>query len=75
MATVRTMQWGAGETAEALTRAVSGWLALPFDGLRVAHAFAVKEGWVSRSLLASRDFERSVVALERAALGPFARSV
>lgn len=64
----------AGDAAAALSRALSGCLAAPFDGLRVAHACAVELGWVPRSMLASREVERTLAALERAALGPFART-
>jgi hypothetical protein len=48
---------------------------LPFDLLRAQHARAVQAGLLPRSLLASRDFERTLGALERAALGPLARRV
>jgi hypothetical protein len=49
--------------------------ALPFDALRASHAIAVKAGLVQNSMLASRDFEHVVSALERATLGPLARRV
>jgi len=48
---------------------------LPFDIARAQHARAVQAGLLPRSLLASRDFERALTALERAALGPLARRV
>jgi hypothetical protein len=48
---------------------------LPFDALRVNHANLVKAGIVENSMLASRDFERALGALERIALGPMARRV
>ena len=48
---------------------------LPFDVLRTQHAEAVHAGLMANSILESRDFERTVDALEHIALGPFARSV
>jgi hypothetical protein len=48
---------------------------LPFDTARVVHARAARAGLVSRSLLASRDFEHGLGALERMLLGPWARRV
>jgi hypothetical protein len=50
-------------------------LHLPFDALRGQHALAVRTGLIARSMLESRDFERSMDALERAALGILARRV
>jgi hypothetical protein len=58
---------------------VAGWTAskaiaaLPFDTLRANHASAVRAGLVQNSMLASRDFEHVVVALEQMTLGPLAR--
>ncbi len=49
--------------------------AMPFDALRASHAIAAKAGFVQNSMLASRDFEHVVSALERATLGPLARRV
>lgn len=46
---------------------------LPFDALRAMHATGVQAGLIKRSMLESRDFERVVVAMERAMLGPLAR--
>ena len=48
---------------------------LPFDLLRAQHARAVQAGWLPRSMLASREFERALTALERLSLGPLARRV
>jgi hypothetical protein len=48
---------------------------MPFDALRASHAIAAKAGFVQNSMLASRDFEHLVTALERATLGPLARRV
>jgi len=53
----------------------SALAAVPFDGLRANYASAVRAGLVQRSILASRDFEHVVGALERLALGPLARRV
>jgi hypothetical protein len=51
------------------------WAAVPFDALRAQYAEAVRCGMLERSMLASRDFERTVHALERLSLGPLARRV
>lgn len=45
----------------------------PFDTLRWAHAASVRAGWVPRSLRESAAFEQTLMALERALLGPLAR--
>ena len=44
-----------------------------FDALRAAHAGWVMLGLAPRSMLASRDVDMAVDALERCTLGPFAR--
>lgn len=54
---------------------VSDTLHLPFDVMRSQHAQAVHAGLLTNSMLASRDFERAVDALEHITLGPFARHV
>lgn len=59
----------------AIRKAGKALAALPFDALRFGHASAVRAGLVQRSLLASRDFERALGALERVVLGPLARRV
>ncbi len=48
---------------------------LPFDLMRTQHAEAVHAGLLANSILASRDFEKTVDALEHLTLGPFARHV
>ena len=53
----------------------SDLLHLPFDQLRSQHAQAVQAGLLAKSMLASRDFEHAVDALEHITLGPFARHV
>lgn len=50
-------------------------LGLPFDIARAQYARAVQLGLVERSMLASRDFARTLGAVERLALGPWARHV
>ena len=54
------------------SRSVAG---LPFDTARAQYAWAVQAGLVKRSLLASRDFERSLGALEQLTCGALARQV
>jgi hypothetical protein len=56
-------------TAQVLAQA----LGLPFDALRAQYASAVQAGLIERSMLAHRDFENLLGALERASLGPWAR--
>jgi hypothetical protein len=48
---------------------------LPFDAARAQYARAVQLGLIERSILASRDFECALGALERLTLGPLARYV
>jgi hypothetical protein len=56
--------------------ALSAWLlALPFDALRAQYSSAVRLGMIRRSMLASRDFECLLGAMERGLLGPYARRV
>ncbi len=50
-------------------------LGLPFDVARAQYARAVQVGLIQRSMLASRDFSRTVGALEQITLGPWARHV
>lgn len=59
--------------AEATRGAFASLFAMPFDALRAQYASAVKAGWVERSMLAARDFERAVSAMEQLTLGPLAR--
>jgi len=54
---------------------ISDTLHLPFDVARTQHAEAVHAGLLANSMLASRDFEHALDALEHMTLGPFARSV
>ncbi|MDE2252917.1 MAG: hypothetical protein KGL42_01410 [Betaproteobacteria bacterium] len=48
---------------------------MPFDAMREHYASAVRAGLIERSQIASASFERKLVALERATLGPWARRV
>ena len=50
-------------------------LRLPFDSARAQYARGVQVGLIERSILASRDFECALGALERLTLGPLARRV
>ena len=52
---------------------VSATLSLPFDVMREQHAQGVHAGLMANSMLESRDFEKTIDALEHATLGPFAR--
>jgi hypothetical protein len=80
-----TAVWVAAQTPTGQTWLVdalaAGWTAgkaiaaVPFDTLRANYASAVRAGLVRNSMLASRDFEHVVAALERVALGPLARRV
>jgi hypothetical protein len=50
-------------------------LGLPFDIARAQYARAVQIGLIERSMLASREFSRTVGAWEQLTLGPWARHV
>ena len=50
-------------------------LGLPFDIARAQYARAVQLGLLERSMLASRDFARTLGAIEKMTLGPWARRV
>jgi hypothetical protein len=65
----------AGACAVAGLQWVSDAMHLPFDVMRSQHAEAVHAGLMANSILESRDFEKTVDALEHMALGPFARHV
>lgn len=79
---VRT-PWGArnfkalddGAALQAVRRAASGLLALPFDAVRAQYGAAVELGLIRRSMLDGRAFEQALGALERLSLGAFARQV
>jgi len=57
----------------ALRQGIGAFTSPAFDAMRAAHASWVVLGFAPRSLLASRDVEAAVDALERFTLGPFAR--
>jgi hypothetical protein len=63
------------KTAVSFDRTTRAALGLPFDVLREHYAKAVRAGLIQESMLASRDLERVLAALEHASLGPWARSV
>jgi hypothetical protein len=67
--------YDAGTCAVAGLQWVSDAMHLPFDVMRCQHAEAVHAGLMANSILESRDFEKTVDALEHMALGPFARHV
>jgi hypothetical protein len=59
----------------AAAKTASNFLTLPFDIAREEYAHAVQVGLIERSMLASAKFGRTLSELERAMLGPWARSV
>lgn len=60
---------------EAGRATIGAWTAPNFDALRAGYATLVSLRVLPRSMLASRDVERTVDTLERCTLGPFARRV
>lgn len=58
-----------------MERAAMPLLALPFDMARALYAAAVQVGSIERSMLAWAKFERTLDALEKQTLGPWARRV
>lgn len=60
---------------QAVRRAASGLLALPFDAVRAQYGAAVELGLIRRSMLDGHAFEQALGALERLSLGAFARQV
>jgi hypothetical protein len=56
-------------------RAAVPMLARPFDMARALYATGVHIGFIERSMLAWARFEATVDALEKLALGPWARRV
>jgi hypothetical protein len=63
------------DSASAVAQVGMGILRLPFDAARAQYARGVQVGLIERSILASRDFECALGALERLTLGPLARRV
>ncbi|MDE2454794.1 MAG: hypothetical protein KGL43_14470 [Burkholderiales bacterium] len=66
--------WWPAVPLQQARRGGSPWT-LPFDGAREQYACAVRAGLLPNSMLASRDVERTLDALERLTLGPLARRV
>lgn len=58
---------------QAASHAMTAVLALPFDMARERYAKAVRAGRVKNSLLASTHFSRTLSAIEKMTLGPWAR--
>ena len=73
--TVRPVRIDAPAAPDGPRAAVRALAALPFDALRFVHASAVQAGLLRRSMLASRNVEIQLDALEKMLLGPFARTV
>jgi hypothetical protein len=73
MAITRTVLPAVTESAIAVAQVGMGALRWPFDAARVQYALGVQMGMFKRSILASRDFEGVLGALERLSLGPLAR--
>lgn len=61
------------DSATAMVQVGVGILRWPFDAARTEYARGVQVGLFKRSILAARDFEVSLGALERLTLGPLAR--
>ncbi len=60
---------------DAFTKTTSLLLGLPFDLARTNYANAVRLGLIKHSLLNSTKFAQQLGAVERLALGPWARRV
>jgi hypothetical protein len=58
---------------QTFANARSDWLAIPFDMACEHYVLAVRSGLIERSMLASARFSRTLTALERLTLGPWAR--
>jgi len=72
---VRSGRINASAALHAPRSTVRAVATLPFDALRFAYASAVQAGLLRRSMLASRDVEVRLDALEKLVLGPIARTV
>ncbi len=57
------------------SKLISDILALPFDISKQQYAFAVRSGIIQKSLLASARFGKTLNAMEKLTLGPWARNV
>ena len=69
-----SFDWARG-VAASIGHLVGRALGLPFDTARAMHAAAARSGLIQRSILESRDFEHTLMALEQFTLGPWARHV
>jgi len=72
---MRPVRSNVSAALDAPRSAVRAVATLPFDTLRFAYASAVQAGLLRRSMLASRDLEVQLNALEKLLLGPIARTV
>jgi hypothetical protein len=75
MQTQLTCAQSLNKAASSLQHATRFTLGLPFDLARDQYARAVRAGLIENSMLASRNNELMLSALEKATLGPWARSV
>jgi len=73
MAATRTVLPAVSAGAAAMAKVGVGLLRMPFDAARTQYARGVQVGLFKRSMLAARDFEGTLGALERLTLGPLAR--
>lgn len=65
--------WNDSRVAADTGRAIMQALALPFDAARTQYARAAQCGFIRRSMLVQREFERALGSAERLLLGPWAR--
>ena len=63
------------QAAEAAAHSSTFFFCLPFDMAREQYASAVRVGLIEPSMLAGAQFERTLSSMEKATLGPWARSV
>lgn len=63
------------QVATEASRSSALLFSLPFDVAREQYASAVRIGLIEPSMLAGAQFERALSAMEKAALGPWARRV
>jgi hypothetical protein len=63
------------QAAAGATRSLALFFSLPFDVAREQYASAVRVGLIEPSMLAGAQFARTLSAMEKATLGPWARQV
>lgn len=73
LALTRKLLPAASDAAAAMAQAGVALLRWPFDTARMQYAEGVHAGLFERSMLAARDFEGALGAVERLSLGPLAR--